>query len=184
MKKLYTLFTMLALSKVLLAQSPADLQFVPQGNICAGLSYGYSSWDHYWEGDTLRTNDNVGNVTRQQITAGFNIGILDRLNLIVMLPYIFTNTNSGTLNGQSGISDISLNLKGKFAELTLGKGKIFIAGNLGFSTPVSNYLVDYGPVNIGNGTTNLSYRQMFEYKFDKGLFINAKANYTYRSNVP
>jgi hypothetical protein len=185
MKKLYILFTMLLVNVAsIYAQSPTDLQFVPQGNICAGITYGYSSWDHYWEGDTLRINGNVGDVTTQKIAGGFNLGILDRLNLIVMLPYVFTNTNSGTLNGQSGISDISFNVKGNYGEFTLGKGKLLLGGNLGFSFPVSKYLIDFGPLNIGAGTTNLSYRQLIKYKMDNGFYITPLANFTLRSNVP
>jgi hypothetical protein len=45
-------------------------------------------------------------------------------------------------------------------------------------------LIDFAPLNIGSGTTNLSYRQLLSYKFNKGFYVDLRASYTYRSNVP
>jgi len=166
------------------AQTPTDMEFVPKGNICAGLSYYHSSWNKYWEGDSLRVNGNFGTVSTQTLGAGFTLGILDRLNVIVMLPYVITNASQGTLNGQNGFQDVYLNVKAKYAELKLGPGKLKIGGDLGFSTPVSHYLIDFAPLNIGVGTTNISYRQLISYKLNKGFYMDLRGNYTYRSNVP
>lgn len=185
MKKIYSLAVLLiAFQSMLMAQAPNDLQFVPQGNICAGLTYGYSNWDHYWEGDTLRINGNVGNVTTQKIGGGFNLGLHDRMNLIVMLPYVFTNTNSGTLNGQAGFADLNLFVKGNYGQITVGKGALIFGGTIGLSFPISDYLIDFGPLNIGAGTTNFSYRQLIKYKMDNGFYITPQANFTLRSNIP
>lgn len=170
-------------SLALQAQTTTDMEFVPKGNICAGVSYSHASWEKYWEGDTLRENGNVGTVTTQSIGAGFNLGICDRLNLIVMVPYVITNPSQGTLNGQHGIQDLYLNLKAKYAELKLGPGKFKIGGNLGFSTPISNYIIDFAPLNIGSGSTTFSYRQLLSYKFNKGFYVDARASYTYRANI-
>jgi len=174
----------LLLSVSLHSQLPTDLQFVPKGSICAGMNYSYNAWSKYWEGEILRENGNVGTVSRQQITAGVMVGVLDRFNIIVMLPYASTKASQGTLNGQAGLQDISLNLKGKYLERKAGPGKLLVGGALGFSTPVSKYLVDFAPLNLGAGTTNLSYRQMLNYQLDKGFFTSLRANYTYRSNIP
>lgn len=185
MNKLYLLTTaFLLLSLCLHSQLPTDLQFVPKGNICAGINYGYNSWSTYWEGETPRENGNIGTVSRQQISAGAMIGVLDRLNVLLFLPYTFSKASQGTLNGQNGLQDFSLAVKGKYAELRTGPGKFLIGGVLGFSTPASKYLVDFAPLNLGNGTTNLSYRQMVTYQLDKGFFANLRGNYTYRSNIP
>lgn len=159
------------------------MQFVPTGNICFGVTGGYSAWDHYWEGDTLRINGNVGTVSRSQIIGGFNLGLHDRINLIVMLPYVRTNASQGTLNGQSGFSDISINVKGNYANLSLGTSTLLIGGNVGFSMPVSDYHVDFMPLSIGGGTTNLSYRQMAKFRLQQGWYADGKANYTWRSNI-
>ncbi|HUM45498.1 MAG TPA: transporter [Chitinophagales bacterium] len=166
------------------AQTPTDLDFVPAKNLCPAVNYSYSSWNKYWQVDNLIENGNVGKVTTQKVAVGFNLGILDRLNFIAMLPYVFTHPSQGTLNSQHGIQDISLNVKGNYAELKLGSGQLKIVGNLGFSTPVTDYLVDFAPLNIGSGTTNFNYRQMFAYTIKKGFYAQAKANYTFRSNVP
>ena len=184
MIRIYPFVAALLLSVSLHSQLPTDLQFVPKGSICAGLNYSYNAWSKYWEGETLRENGNVGTVSRQQITAGVMVGVLDRFNVIVMLPYASTKASQGTLNGQAGLQDISLNLKGKYLERKAGPGNLLVGGSLGFSTPVSKYLVDFAPLNLGAGTTNLSYRQMLNYQLDKGFFTSLRANYTYRSNIP
>lgn len=184
MIKIYPLLATLLLVSALSAQTPSDLFFVPAGNICAGAGYSYNSWNQYWEGEFLRSNGNVGTVSRQQFMAGFNLGLLDRLNLIVQVPYVKTQASQGTLNGQNGFQDISLNLKGKYLETKAGPGTLRVGGNLGFSTPLTPYLVDLSPINLGAGTTNLSYRQILAYQLDKGFYTCAKANYTYRSNIP
>ena len=166
------------------AQTPTDLDFVPARNLCPAVNYSYSSWSKYWQGETLVENGNVGRATTQKVALGFNFGILDRLNFIAMLPYVFTSTSQGTLNGQKGLQDISLNLKGDYANLEIGSGHLKIVGDLGFSTPVSSYLVDFSPLSIGAGTTNWNYRQMLAYTFEKGFYVQAKGNYTLRSNIP
>ncbi|MCS6990628.1 MAG: hypothetical protein NZL95_02065 [Chitinophagales bacterium] len=166
-----------------LAQAPTDMQFVPSGNICVGVTGNYSFWDHYWEGDTLRINGNVGTVSRLQAMGGFNLGLHDRINLIVMLPYVRTQASQGTLNGQHGFSDLSLNVKANYAQLALGRSSLLIGGNVGCALPVSDYLVDFMPLSIGGGTVNLSYRQMLKFKLATGFYADAKANYTWRSNI-
>lgn len=184
MTKCYLFIPALLLSVALSAQTPTDLQFLSSGDVCAGVGFGYDAWSKYWEGDVQRENGNVGTVSRQQFSAGLMLGIVNRLNFHIRVPYVATHASQGTLNGQSGLQDLNLNLKGKFAEIRLGKGNLVLGGNLGFSTPLSKYLVDFAPLNLGFGTTNLSYRQMAAYQTDMGLYFGARANYTYRSNVP
>lgn len=174
---------LLLLSAPLYTQTPTDMEFVPKGFACAGVNYSYNAWSKYWEGDISRENGNVGTVSRQQFGAGIAIGIIDPVNLIIQLPYTITKASQGTLNGQNGLQDISLNLKARYADLKLGSGKLAVGGNFGFSTPVSKYLVDFAPLNLGSGTTNLSYRQLITYKLDEGFYVGARANYIYRSNI-
>ena len=166
------------------SQTPTDMQFVAAGNVCAGVSYSYNSWNHYWEGTRLINNDNVGTVSTQKYGVGFALGITDYLNVMVKAPYALTKASSGTLNGQTDLEDLYVHVKAKFCEPKLGKGKIKLAGDLGFSTPLTHYLIDFAPLNCGSGTTNLSYRQIVHYHFDNGFYFGGKANYTYRSNIP
>lgn len=164
-------------------QTPTDLTFVPRGFICAGLNFGTNSWTDYWEGEILQSNGNIGTVTRNQIGLGVNVGVRDWANVILMLPWVSTNASQGTLNGQAGLQDISLFLKAVYLDRQIGPGYLVLGGNVGFSMPVSNYLVDFAPLNIGWGTTNLSLRQMASYSTEKGFFVGLKGNYTYRSNI-
>lgn len=166
------------------AQTPTDMQFVAAGNVCAGVGYSYNSWSKYWEGTRLISNQNIGTVTTQKYSAGFALGITDYLNVMVKVPYAITSASGGTLNGQTDLEDLYLHVKAKYCEPKIGKGKLKIAGDLGFSTPLTHYLVDFAPLNCGNGTTNLSFRQIVHYHFEKGFYFGAKANYTYRSNIP
>ena len=184
LKVCFSIAALLLLSVRLAAQTPTDMQFVPKGSICAGVNYSYNSWNKYWEGKTLRENGNVGTVSRQNIAAQFNLGVWDRVNFIAMLPYVITNASQGTLSGQNGFQDINLNVKAKYAEIRMGAGQLNLGGNLGFSTPVNDYLIDFAPLNLGAGTTNVSYRQMVNYQLDKGYYAGVRANYTHRSNVP
>ena len=184
MKKPSILLFALLISSLAFAQTPTDMEFVPKGNICAGLGYTYDSWNQYWQGDSIISNGNVGTVTHQTMGLGANVGILDRLNVIVMVPYMFSNASQGTLNGQSGFSDIAIDVKGKYGEWDLGPGKLLLAGDIGFSTPISHYLIDFAPLNLGLGTTNLLYRQLITYKLNKGFYIHARGAYTFRSDVP
>lgn len=167
-----------------IAQTPTDMQFIQRGVICASATYNYNSWNKYWQGTKLISNGNVGTVTHQTAMVGASIGLLDRLNLIFAVPYMWTNASQGTLNGQHGFQDLMLDVKGNYAHWQLGPGKLTLGGDLGFSTPLSSYLVDFAPLNIGLGTTNLSYRQFVNYKLDKGFYVEARGNYTWRSNIP
>lgn len=184
LQKVIAFLLILIFSSNTKAQTPTDMQFVAGGNICAGVAYSYNSWSKYWQGTELISNQNIGTVTIQKYMAGFALGITDNLNVMMKVPYALTGASGGTLNGQTDIEDFYLNVKARIAEPKLGKGKLKFTGNLGFSTPLSHYLVDFAPLNCGAGTTNLSYRQIINYQLDKGWYIGGKAMYMYRSNIP
>src|SRR5690606_35650613 len=41
------------------AQTPADAEMMPTGDLCFFLGYDYGSFDEYWEGSKLRTNATI-----------------------------------------------------------------------------------------------------------------------------
>jgi hypothetical protein len=111
-----------------------------------------------------------------------NYGLTDNLNIMAGLPYVWTTASGGTLHGMKGLQDLSLFIKWKPITIPLGKGKLSLFAIGGFSTPTTNYLVDYLPLSIGLGTTNFLGRLMAYYKTGM-FFVRASGTYVWRSNV-
>src|SRR5688572_15963864 len=84
------------------SQTPLDAVMMKQRESCFALIYDRGSWDHYWEGDNLRINQNVGTLVRRTITPMIAIGLHDKLNLIIATPHVKTESkepNGGYQNG-------------------------------------------------------------------------------------
>ena len=165
------------------AQTLTDGLMMPKNNFCTGFMYTHDSWTEYWEGELKRENGNIGRVTTQSLMWFGNYGITDKINVMAMVPYIKTKASQGTLAGMEGIQDLSLGVKYNFfvKEFEKSTFKTFAAVN--FSTPLSDYTPDYFPLAIGTHTTNIMYRLNAFYKMQPGLFANASAGYTWRSNT-
>jgi hypothetical protein len=111
-----------------------------------------------------------------------NYGITDKLNVMVMAPYVWTKASAGTLSGLNGVQDVSLFVKWKPITKSFGKNKISLFTIGGFSTPLSDYVIDHLPLSIGLGSTNLIARGMLDYQ--RGKFtVTGSAAYVWRSNV-
>lgn len=180
--KFFVIFACFSLTSLVQSQTDVDGIMMGQRNICGGLVYGYSAWNQYWEGQTLRTNENIGTVSSNSVWAMVNYGISDRLNIITMVPYITNNASAGTLIGQSGLQDASLIVKWDcYGSKLKNVFYNFIAFG-GFSTPTTNYVADYLPLSIGLQSSNLMGKIMLD--IQKGnWFATASGNATYRSNV-
>jgi hypothetical protein len=164
------------------AQTEMDAIMMNKNQACTGLVYDYSSWDHYWEGSLKRTNENLGTVSTQALMLMSNYGITNNLNIMAGVPYIKTKASDGTLQGMKGLQDISLTLKWKAFTRSYNKSKVsfFLLG--GLSTPSSNYVIDFLPLSIGLGSTNLTARGMVDYQWKK-FTITGSASYIRRNNV-
>jgi Putative MetA-pathway of phenol degradation len=182
MKRFYVvIFSLLAMG--VNAQSLTDGLMMPKGNFCTGFLYMHDQWKDYWEGGTRRENANIGTITTQSLMYMGNYGVTDRLNIIVMLPYVKTQPSSGTLTGMEGIQDVSLSAKYRFLakDYTASGLRFFAVGT--FSTPASKYTADFLPMSIGLGSTNFTARLTGNYHLESGWYINASGGYTVRSNV-
>lgn len=169
-------------SSPLFAQTEHDAIMMNKSQWCNGVTYTHSQWTKYWEGTFNRKNDNIGSVTTQSAMYMTNYGITDNLNVMGGLPYVWTNASKGTLHGMKGLQDASLYLKWKPYTLKSGKTKLSLLAVAGVSTPVSNYVLDFLPLSIGLGSTNVSGRLMADYQ--SGIFFTtASAAYVRRSNV-
>ncbi|MBM3168439.1 MAG: transporter [Bacteroidetes bacterium] len=174
------LFASLGILTISRAQTPLDGLMMPKGEICVALMYEQGTWDRYWEGSTIRVNQNIGTFTRQMGMPMIVGGITDKVNVILSLPYVKTSASAGQLTGAQGIQDLGLSVKAIVLEKTFGKGKLTGFTNLSLSTPASNYLSDYMPFSLGFGANELGIRGIGLYELDKGPYFRASYSYLHR----
>jgi hypothetical protein len=164
------------------AQTDMDAIMMNKHQFCQGFTYDYSSWDHYWEGTFKRDNANLGTVSTQMLMYMPNFGITNNLNVMASVPYVWTKATAGTLHGMKGFEDLSLVVKWRAHKASFGKNNLSFFAIGGVSTPLSNYVIDYLPLSIGLGSTNLIARGMIDYR--RGNFtVTGSAAYVWRSNV-
>jgi hypothetical protein len=157
-------FLLLASSTAALrAQTIDDGVMMPRKNLCTGFLYTHDSWEEYWEGTLKRVNGNIGTITTQSLTWVGNYGVTDRLNVIAMLPYVWTEASQGVLQGQDGFQDVAVAVK--------------------YNTPLSDYTPDFYPLSIGTDSRRLSGRLTLMFQAKKGWFIHGSGAYTWRDNV-
>lgn len=164
------------------AQTDMDAIMMNKKQLCQGITYDYSSWDHYWEGTFKRDNANLGTVSTQALMYMPNYGITNNLNVMASVPYVWTKATQGTLHGMEGFQDFSIYVKWRPLVKSFGKNQFSLFTVGGFTTPLSNYVVEFLPMSIGLGSTNLSARGMIDYRHDH-FTATASATYTWRSNV-
>lgn len=164
------------------AQTEMDGIMMNKNQFCNGPVYEHSSWDHYWEGTFKRDNANMGTVTTQMLMLMSNYGITDNLNIMANVSYVWTKASAGTLHGMKGVQDLSLFLKWRPVTKSFGENKISLIGIGGFTTPLTNYAIDFLPMSIGLGSTNLTARGMVDYRHNR-FTITGSAAYIWRSNV-
>jgi hypothetical protein len=164
------------------AQTEFDAIMMNKNQFCSGFMYTHSSWDNYWEGTLKRTNENLGTVTSQSVMYMANYGITGKLNVMAGAPYIRTKASAGTLAGMSGVQDVSLFVKWIPFQKTFARGKLTTYALGGFSTPVTDYVVDFLPMSIGMGSTNFTGRAMVDYNCNRITFTGSAA-YIRRSNI-
>ncbi|MBS3913993.1 MAG: hypothetical protein KG003_05810 [Bacteroidetes bacterium] len=151
-------------------------------NLCIGPSYGHSSWKKYWEGELLRTNENIGTISTSMVNIMGNYGITDNLNIIFGLPWVKTSASAGTLHGMQGIQDLSLLAKYRFYNKEFKKFRLSAMGQVGVSTPLTNYSPDFLPLSIGMHSKNLMGRLIADVQH-KTWFATGSFQYMVRSNV-
>lgn len=180
--KILVFICMIAITNVLSAQTDSDGIRMSKSSFCGGLTYSYSTWDHYWEGKLWRDNANLGRVSTSNISVMGAYGVLDRLNIIFSMPYVKTNSSAGTLKGQHGFQDMSLFLKWlPFAKVGDASSYLIYAV-LGGSTPTNNYAADFLPMSIGSKSSTINLRIIGDYQV-KRFFLTASGIYTYRFNI-
>lgn len=188
------LFTSFALSICILlcslmsasAQTPSDAMMMKKGEACIAVIYDRGTFDQYWEGTYLRSNETIATVTRVSLGPMIAIGILDQLNFYVGVPYVKTESsepNGGQLQGVKGFQDLSVALKYRVINSDAGSGKLSAYIASGFAFPITNYLSDYRPYSLGNGTQELSLRGIVQYRLNMGLYVRAMGGHLFRGQT-
>jgi len=186
MKKylLLHLFTVSLLSAgSLMAQTPSDEILMKKYELCVALTYDHGEWNQYWEGTYLRGNENIGTFTRAIMMPMVAAGITDKLNLLIVAPYVQTKSTGGQIAGVEGFQDVSIALKYEIIKKEIGKGNLKLLGTAAFATPMSNYLSDYMPYSIGLGTNEWTLRGILHYQLDKGMYARVAGAHLWRGQT-
>ncbi|HEX4850343.1 MAG TPA: hypothetical protein VFV08_06025, partial [Puia sp.] len=164
------------------AQTDYDGIMMQKKQWCNGATYMFSAWNQYWEGTHKRNNQNIGTVTTQSVMYMTNYGITNNLNVLANVPYVWTHASAGTLHGLKGFQDVSVYVKWKPLSFNVANGKLNLFAVGGFSTPLENYVIDFLPMSIGLGSTDVSGRITADWQ--KGIFYATLSSaYVWRSNV-
>ncbi|MBL7818805.1 MAG: hypothetical protein JNL70_27650 [Saprospiraceae bacterium] len=164
------------------AQTPTDHLMMPKGTLCNFLGYSTSRWDNYWEGANKRINENIGTFKTENILFMAALGVTDKLNVMVGLPYVKTSSSASYLAGQQGIQDFSVWLKYNLIEKKGDFGTIKAFVTVGGSLPATNYNTDFLPFSIGLKAKTASGRLILSYA-NKGFYATVQGGATLRSNV-
>ncbi|MFN7325396.1 MAG: hypothetical protein ACK5SQ_02320 [Chitinophagales bacterium] len=164
-------------------QTPTDGLMMARRDLCTVVQFNHTQWDQYWEGDRLRSNANFGTIYQRQLQAMSAFGISDRLNALISLPWVQTGATNTYLNGQRGIQDLSVWLKWRLLNRSILGGSLQLFTTGGLSSPVTDYVADYMPLNIGMQSRTSSLRLIAHYQLPIGIYSTAQAGHTWRSNV-
>ncbi|MFN0174635.1 MAG: hypothetical protein ACKVU0_08325 [Saprospiraceae bacterium] len=179
----FYLFMFLFICGTATAQMPTDGLMMSQGQLCILGQYSNSKWENYWQGQTKRSNLNLGNLTTQSAMVMGNYGITKNLNVMLGLPYVWTSSDVSYITGQKGIQDLMVFLKYQALEVEAAGGAFKVQATGGLSTPVTNYTPDLLPFSIGLHSKTASLRAVLNYTADFGLYVTAQAGHTWRSNT-
>jgi len=179
LRLLALLITPLFFGKSTYAQMPNDAIYMSKGTACLALSYNHTAWDKYWEGSVKRDNLNIGTQTTQTAMAMLAVGVTKNLNVIVGLPYIWTEASAGNLKWHKGVQDASGWLKYRF----FNKAGLSLNAVAGASIPVNNYVPDFMPMSIGLQCKTATGRLVVRYKHKTGIYATALGSYILRSKI-
>lgn len=167
------------------AQTLTDGFMMTSKSVCTGFTYSHDSWKEYWQGSKKRENGNIGTVTTQNVMWMATYGITDKLNVIAMVPYVWTNASSGTLHPMQGVQDLTLGVKYRFLKIDFGESgsSLRFFGLLSGSVPLTNYTPDFLPLSIGVQSKTVAPRLTAYYVLKHHWYANISGAYNFRSNI-
>src|SRR5262245_24768977 len=107
----YTLVLALVCAVPVHAQTIEDGIMLGRSELQTGSLYAHASWDQYWEGALKRRNANIGTITTETNVWYADYGLTNRLNVMGMVPYVWTRASQGVLHGIQGFQDLTLAAK-------------------------------------------------------------------------
>ena len=128
------------------AQTAFDGFTMTKGELCLVADYGQMTWTEYWEGKRLRENLNVGKFTSKQFMPMIGYGITNRIALFATVPHISNSSDAGYMAHMKGWQDLQMEAKIQLSKSRVWKGTLLTFGTVGFSTPVSDYIPDFYPI--------------------------------------
>jgi hypothetical protein len=176
------------------AQMPVNGFMQGKGKGAVALSYNSESYeDVYLVPQKVNGVPVFNKVTVQSTNLFATVGLSKKLDLQVNLPYIKSTgqasdavlNNLGYQNERKGLQDISLYLKYNPFNFKTSNGNLALMAAVGVQTPLGNYRVDeslQSILAIGNRATQINTILIANYKFNKGLFLNASGGYSARNN--
>ena len=166
------------------AQSPEDALAMPRRALGVGVVFSSDRWNEYWEGTLRRTNDNIGTLTTQTVTSVVAYGVTDRLGVAAMLPYVTTRASQGTLQGMSGVQDLSLTARFRLLTTPFTERAVISAIVAGTAAiPATQYTPDFQPLAIGSASRRVSGRFALDVQSNSWWFVTGSTGYTWRGNV-
>ena len=130
-------------------------------------SYSFESYDEFWVGDRKVSDPGVGETEIRSLSLWAQYGLTDRLALLVNLPYIDADSDGLGDFSESGLQDLTVLAKYRFASLAGPAARHSFTAAAGGRTPASDY-EDNLPVDIGDGTSDFLFR--FVYQLEAGRF--------------
>ena len=181
--KLALVFLFVSVAVSARAQTIDDGIMVARRSLFAGGLYGHDAWDHYWEGALERDNGNIGTVTTQTNVWYANYGVTDRLNVIGMVPYVWTKASQGVLHGTQGLQDLTVAAKWNFFHRPFAKAALrtFAVVSAGF--PLTDYDIELLPLSIGTRSSRVSGRVTANVQTNPGWYVDGSTAYTWRSST-
>ena len=166
-----------------LSQTYTDAIMMQKKEICIALMYDQGTWDEYWEGTNLITNQNIGTFTRSTYMPMIAYGITDKLNVLLSVPYVSTKSDGGQLAGVKGLQDVNVAVKYEAIKKDFGDHRVSALAVAQFGTPMTNYLSDYMPYSLGLGTQEVTGRIIGQYEYNKMFYVRATAAYVWRGQT-
>ena len=176
------------------AQSPVSGFMKKAGEGSAVLSYSTEKYDHVFlvplEVDEVPV---FNEVTITSINLYGEVGISDKFNLVLSVPYVksegnataATLANNGFENERKGLQNLRIYAKYNFHSFKLGENTLDLIGAAGFETPLGDYRADEGLQSIlaiGNESTSFTGLGIAMFKTKSGVFATGQAGYSFRGN--
>ncbi len=177
-----------------MAQSPVSGFMKSAGEGAVSVTYSQESYDKVFlvpmEVDGVPV---FNDVTVTSISLYAEVGITDRFNVVLNLPYVeaegnaseATLANNGFENKRSGVQDVKIYAKYNFHTLNTGSSTIDLIGAIGLETPLGDYRADEGLqsiIAIGNESSSFNMLGIATFKTAYGLFTTGQAGYSFRGN--